>query len=136
MKLRTKTNLTTAMQCGSLDAAKYQGFAACARMDGDWELAKAFQDATDIDRTQHFSREAELEGLIADSPDNLRNTIDSEAKEAHMFAEFAREAMEDGDLNAAALFNRISRDKTESCSRFQAILAEMGLHSDPRNLIA
>ena len=136
MKLRTKTNLIVAMQCGALDAAKYQLFAACARMDGDWELAKAFQNAADIDRTGRFSRETELHGLVADSPDNLRHTIEAETKEAHMFAEFAREAMEDRDLNAAALFNRISRYKRESCSRFQAILATKGVHSNRRNVMA
>jgi hypothetical protein len=42
-----------------------------------------------------------------------------------MFAQFAREATEDGDVNAAALFNRISRDKGKSCSRLKNMLAKM-----------
>jgi rubrerythrin len=124
------------MECGALDAAKYQRFAACARMDGDWDLAKAFQDAADSDRTQHFSREAELEGVVGHNPDNLRNAIDAEKKEVDMFVQFAQEAIEDGDSNAAALFNRVSRDKTESCRRFQGMLEKMGFHSDVRNVVA
>jgi rubrerythrin len=122
MKLRTKRNLITAMQCGALDAAKYHRFAACARMDGDRELTKAYQDAADSDRKQHFSKEAELEGVIGHSPDNLRDAISAEMKEMNMFVEFAREAMEDGDCNAAALFDRARRDKAESCRRFQMVL--------------
>jgi hypothetical protein len=69
MKLRTKRNLI-AMQCGALDAAKYHRFAACACMDGEWDLAKVFHDAAVSDRTQHFSKEAaELEGVKGYSPD-------------------------------------------------------------------
>ena len=102
----------------------------------DWGLAEAFQDAADGDRTQHFSKEAELEGVIGHSPDNLRNAIEAEVKEMNMFAQFAREAMEDGDSNAAALFDRVSCDKAESCRRFEAILGNMGLHTDPRNVVA
>lgn len=130
MKLRTKRNLTIALQSGALDAAKYHRFAACARMDGDCDLANAFEDAADTDRTDHFSKEAEMRGLLGHSGENLRNAIDAEASEMAMFAEFAREAMEDGDLNAAALFDRINRDKAEACSKFEGILAKMGLHSD------
>ena len=136
MKLRTKRNLVAAMQCGALDAAKYHRFAACARMDGEWELAKAFQDAADSDHTQHFSKEAELEGVIGHSPDNLRKAISAEMKELNMFLEFARDAMEDGDSNAAALFDGASLDKAESCHRFQAILEQMDLHGDSTNVVA
>ena len=136
MKLRTKRNLTMAMQCGALDAAKYQRFAACARMDGDWRLAQAFQEAADSDRMQHFSKEAELEDVIFHSPDNLRRAIDDEMKEVNMFAEFAREAREDVDSNAAALFDRVSRDKAESCRRLQVMLENLGVHSDSRTVVA
>jgi rubrerythrin len=133
MKLRTKRNLMTVMQSGALDAAKYHRFAACARMDGEWDLATALQDAHN-DGTQHFNDEAQLQGSIAHNGDNLRSAIDTRTKEMKLFAEFAREAIEDGDANVAALFNRISLDKAESCSRFQTILANMGVHSAHRNI--
>jgi rubrerythrin len=131
MKLRTKTNLTMAMQSGALDAARYPHFAACARMDGDWDLANAFEDPANTDHTRQFSNETEILGLIGQSSENLRTAIDAEAREMHMFAQFAREAIEDGDVNAAALFNRISRDKGESCSRLKNMLAKIGARCTP-----
>jgi hypothetical protein len=44
--------------------------------------------------------------------------------------------MEDGDSNAAALFDGASLDKAESCHRFQAILEQMDLHGDSTNVVA
>ena len=85
---------------------------------------------------KHFSKEAELEGLIASSPDNLRNSIDEEAKEVERFTEFARQATEDGDLGIASVFEQISHDKAERRARFEAVLADMGVHSNPQTITA
>jgi rubrerythrin len=68
MKLRTETNLTMAMQSGALDAARYPHFAACARMDDDWDLAIPFETAADSEPVRHFSKEAEMQSLIDQSP--------------------------------------------------------------------
>lgn len=136
MSPRTKANLMAAMQCDALDAAKYARFAARARMDGNWELAKAFQETADRHRTEDFSKEAELEGLVASSPDNLRDAIGAETKEVEKFTEFARQATEDGDLGIASVFGQISRDKIARRALLEAVLAEMGLHSNPETLTA
>jgi rubrerythrin len=119
-----------AMTCDALDAAKYNRFAARARMDDDWKLAIAFEDAADSDRTEHFAKEAEVKGLIASSPTNLRNVLTSEKKEIEMFARFAREASDDGDAEIAAVFENIRDDKTKQYARFEAVLADMGVHSN------
>jgi rubrerythrin len=119
-----------AMQCDAFDAAKYGRLAARARMDSDWELAEAFQETADDDRTEHFANEAELGGLVASSPENLRNAIEAEAREITMFAEFARQAKEDGDLGIASVFQRICDDKTQRRTQFQAVLADMEDHSN------
>jgi rubrerythrin len=134
MKLRTKRNLTTAMQSGAMDAAKYQHFGACLRMNGELELAKAFESAAVNESTQHFSREAEKD-LIGHGTNDLRNAINEETKRMNMLAQFEHEAIEDGDLNAAALFNRVCRDKAESCGRFQVMLAHMSVESDYRDVV-
>lgn len=118
------------MQCDALDAAKYYRFAARARMDDDWELAKAFQRTADTDRTEYFAKEAELEDLIAGGSDNLRNAIDAEANEVKMFAQFALEARQDGDLDIAVILEDIGRQKAERCAAFEALLAEKGWHSN------
>lgn len=134
MRLRTKQNLFAAMQCDALDAAKFARFAMRARIDDDWELAKVFQETADTERTVHFSKKAELGGLIASSPENLRNAIDDEIKEVERFAEFAREAAEDRDFGIASVFEQISRDKAERRARFEAGLADMDLHSNPQTV--
>ncbi len=134
MNPRTKNNLKAAMECDALDAAKYSRFAARARMDDDWELAEVFQEAADDDRTEQFGKEAELDGLISSSPDNLRNAIDAQRQEVGRFVQFAREAKQDGDLAAAALFEKISHDKAGRLARFEAVLAELGVHSNTQEL--
>ena len=136
MSPRSKQNLMSAMQCDAFDAAKYGRLAARARMDSDWDLAEAFQESADDDRTEHFGKEAELGGIVASSPDNLRNAIDAETRELAMFTNFASEAKEDGDLGVAAVFERICSDKVERRARFEAVLADMGLHSDPQTVTA
>jgi rubrerythrin len=122
MSPRSKNNLLTAMKYDAFDAAKYGKFAARARLDDDWELARAFQETADIDRTEHFCEESELQGLIGTSPDNLREAIDAETKQMKMCNQFAREAAEDGDLAVAEAFEKISRDKAERCARFEDVL--------------
>lgn len=134
MNSRTRNNLITAMNCDATDAAKYSRFAVRARMDENWELASVFQESADIDRAEHFPSEAELEGIISDSPDNLRTAVDTERTEAAMLSKFAEQATTDGDLEAASVFRKISRDKTERLARFEAVLEELGVHSDVRTL--
>lgn len=128
MSPRTKRNLNIALERDAVDAATYSRFAARARSEDDWNLAQAFQETADRDRVDHFAKEAELERLIASSPDNLRNAIEVERKEAKMYSEFGREAKEDGDLDVASVFENISRDKAERCARFEGILEAMGIH--------
>ena len=130
MSPRTKKNLMTAMKCDAFDAAKYSRFAAHARMCDDWELAQMFQETADSDRTDHFAKEAELEGLVAASPENLRNAIDTEMREIAILYQFASEATEDGDLEAAAAFEKISHHKAARCARFNVLLEKMGVHSN------
>lgn len=118
------------MKCDALDAAKYRRFAARARMEEDWQLANAFQETAERDRTEHFCKEAELAGLIGNSAENLRNAIDEESEETLMFARFAQQAKEEGDLAIGSLFEAISRDKAARRAKFESILAEMGIHSN------
>jgi rubrerythrin len=130
MTARTKNNLKTAMEREALDSAKYQRFAARARMDGDWDLAKTFQDTADSNRVEHISRELELDGSISDTAENLRSAINTEMAEMKMFSEFAQQAIEDGDQKAATLFLRISRDKSDRQLCYQRMMGELSVHSD------
>ncbi|MFL6446707.1 MAG: hypothetical protein ACJ746_03335 [Bryobacteraceae bacterium] len=134
MNPRTRQNLITAMNCDATDAAKYSRFAARARLDENWQLARAFQDTADTDRAEHFPTEAELGGIILNSPENLRAAVDTERTEAAMLSTFAEQATADGDLEAASVFRKISLDKVERLARFEAVLGEMGVHGDVRTV--
>lgn len=134
MNPRTRQNLITAIHCDAVDAAKYSRFAARARMDDNWGLAKLFQESADIDRAEHFTREAELEHMISSSPDNLRAAVDTERTEIEKFDDFAEQATADGDLEAASVFRKIGRDKAQRLASFETALEELGVHSDIRTL--
>jgi rubrerythrin len=69
-------------------------------------------------------------GRVANTPENLRNAIEAETSETEMFARFAQQATEDGDLSAARAFENIRKDKISCCAKFEAILAEIGVHSE------
>lgn len=129
MSPRTRSNLRAAMECDAVGAATYQRFAARARLEGDWELAQAFQETADADRTEHFAKELDMQGTIGDTPENLRKAVEAEKREIGMFDRFAHEAIQDGDRSAAAAFEKIRRDKVGRCAKFEAILAEIGIHS-------
>ena len=135
MSPRTKKNLNAAMERDALAAATYERFAARARREGDWELAQAFQETADADSGQHFSKELDLQGGIASTAENLRKAIEAETMEIEMFARFLSEATEDGDLLAARAFEKIRKDKLSRCAKFEAILAEIGVHSDVQTIM-
>jgi len=117
------------MKGEAFESATYSRFAAHARMDSDWDLAKALQDSADSNRTRHFAREAALDGLVAQNPDNLRNAIASETNECKMYTQFALEARQDGDLGIASAFEEICRDKANRCATLDGLLQDMGIHS-------
>ncbi len=130
MNLRTKKNLADTMECTAVDATKYNRFAARARMEDEWNLAILFEEMADNDRTEHFPKEAELAGLIASSPDNLRNAMESDRKEIKMFMRFAREAKEDGDIDISSMFEKLGCDRAKRYAQFEAVLRTMGIHSN------
>ena len=129
MSPRTKQNLLNAMKGEAFESATYSRFAAHARMDSDWDSAKAFQDSANCDRTGHFAREAALDGLVAQTPENLRNAIDAETDECKRYTQFALEARQDGDLGVATAFEDICRDKEDRCTALDGRLQDMGSHS-------
>jgi rubrerythrin len=126
MKPGTKQNLTIAMQNEALAHAKYSRFAARARMEGDWELARTFQDIADSDRTEYFAKEAELIGLGADTGKNLRTAIEDHSDQVKMYTRFKDTAAANGDAAAAALFEKVLRDKVSRRADLEAALGRLG----------
>ena len=118
------------MECAAVAFAKYSRFAARARMDENWELARKFQQTADTERLDRFAREAKMEDLIEGCGENLGSTIEAERKQLQIFNRFAEEAKEDKDLDAACEFERIRREKERRCARFERILENIGVHCD------
>lgn len=107
MSPRTNRNLNSAMQGEAFTHIEYLRFAARARMNEKWDLAQLFQCAADTDRTEHFAKEAEVAGLVANDSDNLRLALEEKRAEAAMYKQFANEAIADGDFAVAARFGRM-----------------------------
>jgi rubrerythrin len=107
MSPRTKQNLNAAMHSEAFNHAKWLRFAARARMNENWNVAKLFQTAADTDRTEHFAEEADLAGLARGDSENLRSAIDGKRTDAAIYRQFATEAAADGDFKAAALFKKM-----------------------------
>src|SRR3954447_3157386 len=101
MKPGTLHNLTIAMQNEALAHAKYLRFAARARMEEDWDLARTFQNIAESDRTEYFAREAELAGFGKDTKENLRTAIDNHIDQVKMYTRFEEAANANGDAIAA-----------------------------------
>ena len=112
MTRRTKQNLSTAMQSEAFTNALYLRFAAHARMYGNWELARLFQTIADTERTEHFAEGADLTGLVGSDAGNLRYALEEKKAQAAMCERFARQARADGDLSAAACFEKLRADES------------------------
>ena len=94
---------------------------------GEWELARTFQDIADSDRTEYFAKEAELIGCGADTGKKLRAAIENHSDQVKMYTRFKDAAAANGDSAAAALFEKVVRDKDEQASRPRNGLAASGL---------
>jgi rubrerythrin len=119
MSPRTKRNLNTAMQIEAFTHAKYLRFAARARMNENWDLARLFQAAADADRIDHFAKEADVAGLIANDSENLRDAVEDKRAEVAMYKQFAKEATADGDFTVADLFERVQTTVVTQADAFE-----------------
>ena len=90
----------------SIHSCRYLRFAAHARMNENWDLAQLFQVAADTDRTEHFAEEADLAGLVRVIP-RILDMLWKKSGLRLRCTRFAKEATADGDLAAAALFEKM-----------------------------
>ena len=125
MKPGTVQNLSIAMQSEALAHAKYSRFAARARMEGEWEVARTFQDIADSDRTEYFAKEAELIGLGPDTGKNLRTAIEDHADQVKMYTRFKDAAAAISDSTADALFEKVAWDKVRRRADLEAALERL-----------
>jgi rubrerythrin len=128
MTLRTQRNLDVAMHGEAFAAAKYKRFAAFARTNENNSLAELLNKVANEDRISHFAKEVQLAGLISDDIANLRDVIRDKLYHMERYTQFAQEAEQDGDLNAAALFKALVADDKHQLSQLDRALTK---YQDP-----
>lgn len=123
---RTKKNLEAAMHGEAYANLKYKAYAEEAAKTGHAELAKLFEDASNVEANEHFAREASALKLAKGNTENLADAMEGEHYEnTKMYKEFAEQAAADGDEKAAKLFEQIAADEGDHYEAYKAALAQL-----------
>ena len=119
----TLDNLRSAMRGESFAVAKYTLYAQQARQSGNPALADLFAKTAQVEQDEHFAEEAQLAGLGGDTAANLNDAINGEKFESTtMYPNYARQAAQVGDQQAAQLFTEIATDEKAHQQTFEAAL--------------
>lgn len=119
---KTEENLKAAFAGESQARNKYTYFAKVARNEGYHYIAKIFEETAENER-QHAKDEFKLLKGIGDTKANLRAAIDGEHYETEdMYPNFAKEARDEGNEEAALLFEEIAKVEKEHEERYKKLL--------------
>lgn len=121
----TLANLRTAMQGEAFAYAKYMRYADQARRNNNPAVAQLFTNTANTELTDHFATLATLAGLVAtDTNANLRDAINGEQHEADvMYPDYAHQADQAGNSNAANLFREVAADEKTHQQTFQKAMS-------------
>ncbi|MFD8596650.1 ferritin family protein [Kitasatospora sp. NPDC059646] len=120
---QTLTDLRTSMRGEAFAHASYTFYADQADREDLPDVADLYRRTAHVELHEHFHEEALLAGAIGDEIANLTFSAAGEADEASsMYPRFAREAEQDGDHEAAALFAEIAMDEAAHNAAFTAAL--------------
>jgi len=119
---KTEENLKAAFAGESQARNKYDYYAKVARKEGYLYIAKFFEE-TAINEHQHAKDEFKLLKGIGDTAANLKAAAEGENYEhTDMYPTFAKEAKEEGNMEAAALFSQIAKVEKEHEGRYLKLL--------------
>jgi rubrerythrin len=119
---KTQENLQAAFAGESQARNKYTFFAKVARKEGYRYIADIFEE-TAINEMQHAKDEFKLLNGIGDTTANLQEAVSGEHYETvEMYPTFAKEAEEEGNMAAAALFRQIARVEALHKARYARLL--------------
>lgn len=122
---KTEENLKAAFAGESQARNKYNYFAKVARNQGFHYIAEVF-DETAINEMQHAKDEFKLLNGIGDTVTNLKEAISGEDYETvQMYPTFAREAEEEGNMEAARLFTQIAKVEEQHRERYKRLLERL-----------
>jgi rubrerythrin len=119
---KTGENLKAAFAGESQARNKYDYFAKVARKEGYHYIAKFFEE-TALNEMQHAKDELKLLKGIGDTIANLKAAIEGEHYETtEMYPNFAKDAEEEGNMEAARLFRQIAKVEKEHEERYKKLL--------------
>ncbi len=119
---RTEENLKAAFSGESQARNKYTYFAKVAYKEGYNYIGKIFEE-TAINEMQHAKDEFKLLKGIGDTAANLKEAISGEDYETKsMYPEFAKQAEEEGNPEAAKLFLQIAKVEEQHRERYKKLL--------------
>ena len=119
---KTEKNLAAAFAGESQARNKYTYFAKVARNEGYLYIAKMFEESAE-NELQHAKDEFKLLKGIGDTKANLKAALEGELYETNtMYPDFAKEAEEEGNVEAARLFHQIAKVEKKHAERYQKLL--------------
>lgn len=124
---KTEQNLQTAFAGESQARNKYTYFAEKAKEEGYVQIAKIFKETAKNER-EHAKLWFKLlhGGKIEDTAANLKAAAEGENYEwTDMYANFAKEAKEEGFNDIAFLFEKVAKIEAEHEERYKQLLANL-----------
>ena len=119
---KTEENLKAAFEGESQARNKYNYYAKIARKEGYHYIAKIL-DETAANEMRHAKDEFALLGGLGDTAANLKDAMEGEMYETiTMYPDFAKDAEEEGNKKAAALFRQIAKVEAHHRDRYQKLL--------------
>ena len=123
---KTEANLLTAFAGESQARNKYTYFASKAKKDGYQQIAEIFQETADNEKEHAKMWFKLLNGGIGTTEENLKAAAEGENYEwTDMYAQFAREAKEEGFDQIAALFEGVAKIEKEHEERYRKLLKNL-----------
>ena len=121
---KTEKNLMAAFVGESQAHTKYLYYASKAKKDGYVQMANLFEE-TALNEKEHAKIWFKLlhEGEVPDTMTNLKDAASGENYEwTDMYANFAKEAREEGFTKIAALFELVAKIEKEHEERYRKLL--------------
>lgn len=119
---KTEDNLKSAFAGESQARNKYTYFAQVAREEGLHYVAKIFEE-TARNEMQHARDEYRLLKGLGDTKTNLKAAIEGEHYEViEMYPQFAKQAEEEGNREAAVLFRMVAKVEEQHRNRYKKLL--------------
>lgn len=120
---KTQANLLAAFAGESQARNKYTYYAGKAEQDGFVQIAEIFRETAENEKEHAEIWFKLLNGEIGDTASNLEDAANGENYEwTQMYADFAKEAREEGFDDIAFLFDSVAKIEKEHEERFRKLL--------------